>query len=760
MFAAWQPVVERWRRHPSLARDFVEARELPPRPATLVDLPDADPRLVEGLRLMGIERLYSHQARAFAAARAGRDFVVTTPTASGKSLCYNLPVFDALLADPSARALYLFPTKALARDQVGALRQLASACGAPELGVAVYDGDTPPDQRRRAREARILVTNPDMLHTGILPHHASWAGLFAGLRHVVVDELHVCRGLFGAGVANVLRRLARVAAFHGARPRRFATSATIGNPAELASRVLGSGDVELIDESGAPAGPRLFLVYNPPVVDSALGLRASYLKAAERLARDLIEAGVATLVFTRSRRAVEILVRYLHDHTGDEQGIRGYRGGYLPDRRREVEGLLKTGAAGAVVATSALELGVDIGGLDAVILAGWPGSRAAAWQRAGRAGRRGLPSLVVLVTCSEPLDQYVAADPEFLFGAPPEHARVDPDNLAVLVPHVKCAAFELPFTDGERFGGLDAGETREVLRYLAEHRLLHEAEGRFHWIADAYPAQGVPLRGPGDENFAVVDLDGGRVLAEVDHRDATRQLHPNAIYALEGKLHQVERLDFPAHKAFVRAVDVDYTTDALTHTRVRVLDRLAAGERAGFGDIHVVEAVVGFKKIKLHTHENVGYGEVSLPPFELHTRALWLDPPAPPLDSHLVAGRAPWSDAVARAAYALKHVAALLVLCDAGDLGTAIGDPAAPDCLPRIYVYDVFPGGSGYAERLFEARLDLLGRAARLLGACPCARGCPACVGALSAAAAALDPTPKAAAADILAALLDARLAA
>jgi DEAD/DEAH box helicase domain-containing protein len=750
---AWQPVVDRWRSSSSLARDFVDARELPGRSAQWADFPaDVEPRLVAGLARGGLTRLYSHQRQAWDAARDGHDFVVTTPTASGKSLCYNLPVLDTLLREPSARALYLFPTKALARDQVGALRELVTACGAADLGVAVFDGDTPGDQRRRARDARILVTNPDMLHTGLLPHHASWAALFAGLRFVVVDELHACRGLFGAGVANVLRRLRRVAAFHGARPRFMAASATVGNPGELATAVLGSAPpaLEVLTESGAPSGPRTFLVYNPPVIDSALGLRASYLKAAERITRDLLDGGVSTLVFTRSRRAVEILVRYLHDHTGDEERIRGYRGGYLPGRRREVERLLKSGEAQVVVSTSALELGVDIGGLDAVVIAGWPGSRAAAWQRAGRAGRRGLPSLVVLVACSEPLDQYVANDPEYLFGASPEHARLDADNLAVLVPHIKCAAFELPFTDGEAYGALGADETREVLRYLGGHGLLHEAGGRFHWIADAYPAQGVPLRGISDENFAVIDVRDGAVLAEVDHRDAARQLHPNAIYPLEGHLHQVERLDWPAHKAYVRPVDVDYTTDALTHTRVRLLEALASDGAAGFGDVHVVDAVVGFKKIKLHTHENVGYGEVSLPPFELHTRALWLDPAAPPLASHLAAGRAPWVDAVARAAYALKHIAALLVLCDSGDLGTAIGDPASPGHLPRIYIYDIFPGGAGLCERLYDARADLLERAARLVRGCLCQRGCPGCVGPLAASAVALVPSPKEAAWQLL----------
>src|SRR5215470_18495699 len=677
-----EELVARWRGESRLAASFVTIREFPPRPATWAELPDAiDPRLRAGLADSGIARLYSHQREAIDAVAAGKDVVVATPTASGKSLCYNLPVFDALLGDPAARALYLYPTKALARDQIASLRDLATGCRAPDVGAAVFDGDTPGDHRRKARQARVLATNPDMLHTGILPHHASWAAFFAGLRFVVVDEIHTCRGYFGSGVANVLRRLRRIAGFYGAAPQMIATSATIGNPAELAARVLGSPPerLHLVAESGAPSGRRTFLIYNPPVIDRALGLRASYLQAAKRVTQDLIAAGVPTLVFARSRRAVEILVRYLRDEAeGDGSDVRGYRGGYLPDRRREVEGLLRQGATRAVVTTSALELGIDIGGLDAVVLAGWPGSRAATWQRAGRAGRRGLPALVVLVACSEPIDQYVCADPEYLFDASPEHARIDADNLAVLVPHIKCAAFELSFAPGETFGALGADETGEVLAYLAGHGLLHADGDAFHWIADAYPAQGVPLRGISDENFAVVDVRDGAVLAEVDYRDAPRQLHPNAIYPLEGRLHQVERLDWDAHKAFVRPVDVDYTTDALTHTKVRVLDLIAEADGvAGYGDVHVVDKVVGFKKIKLHTHENVGYGDVTLPPFELHTRALWLDAPGLRGDTVLGSWRASWIEGVARAAYALEHVATLLVLCEGGDIGRAVAEAAA-----------------------------------------------------------------------------------
>ena len=764
MQAATEELVARWRSDPRVSSSFVTIRDLPPRAPRWAELPPGvDPRVRAGLAERGIDRLYAHQRDAIDALAAGNDVVVATPTASGKSLCYNLPVFDALLADPSARALYLYPTKALARDQIASLRELATACRAPDLGAAVFDGDTPGDHRRKARHARILATNPDMLHTGILPHHASWAAFFAGLRFVIVDELHTCRGYFGAGVANVLRRLRRVAGFYGANPQMIATSATIGNPAELATRVLGTSPdrLRLLTESGAPSGPKTFIVYNPPVIDRALGLRASYLQAAKRVTQDLMAAGISTLVFARSRRAVEILVRYLRDEAdGDGADVRGYRGGYLPDRRREVEGLLRKGATRAVVTTSALELGIDIGGLDAVVLAGWPGSRAAAWQRAGRAGRRGLPSLVVLVACSEPIDQYVCADPEYLFGASPEHARIDADNLAVLVPHIKCAAFELPFAEGESFGALTAEETREVLGYLAARGLLHAEGAAYHWVADAYPAQGVSFRGIADENFTVVDVRDGAVLAEVDHRDAPRQLHVNAIYPLEGNLHQVERLDWDARKAFVRPVDVDYTTDAETRTKVRILDEIAADSSvAGYGDVHVVDKVVGFKKIKLHTHENVGYGDVTLPPFELHTRSLWLDPPGPRGQTVLGVWRATWVEGVARAAYALEHVATLLVLCEGGDLGRAIGD-AASDRLGRIFLYDTLPGGSGFAERLFEARVELVERAARLIESCACLRGCPGCIGPIpppleERPTAVGMPTAKRAALGILRSLLD-----
>ena len=735
-----EEVLAGWAARQRVAETITHVRVEPARAADLVDVPsDLDPRLIAALWDRGTTRLYRHQAEALAAVRAGHDVVVATPTASGKSLCYHMPVLDALLRDPSARALYLFPTKALARDQVASVRALVEACRAKDIGVSVYDGDTPPDQRRVARaRARILVTNPDMLHAGVLPHHAGWAGLFSSLKYVIVDELHVYRGVFGSGVANVMRRLRRIAAFHGSSPRFIATSATIANPGELAREVMAtSAPVRVIDRSGAPTAKRTFLIVNPPVIDAALGLRASYLKTAKRFARDLVQAGVSTLVFGRSRRAVEILVRYLRDDLGEdgasdldpEEAIRGYRGGYLPNRRREVEQALRSGETKCVVATSALELGIDVGGLDAVVITGWPGSRAATLQRAGRAGRRGAPSVVVLVASSEALDQYVAADPEFLFGQPPEHGRVDPNNAAILIPHVKCAAFELPFAGGEEFGPLDALATREVLGTLVRKGLLHEdgKRGTFHWIADAYPAQGVPLRGIDDENFQVIDAARGQVLAEVDFRDAPRQLHEHAIYPLEGKLYQVERLDYDDHKAYVRAVDVDWTTDALAYTRLRPLEVLAEDKASGYGEVHVVDKVVGFKKIRLHTHENVGYGEVALPEQEMHTRGLWFEPAIP-------SGQEPgpaWLDGVERAAFALHRVSALVVMSETGDLGhTVETDDGRTEKLPRIYLYDRMPGGIGLVERLYDERRSLLLRAARLIEACPCHAGCPGCVGA------------------------------
>ncbi|MDB4977411.1 MAG: ATP-dependent helicase, box family [Myxococcaceae bacterium] len=746
-------VLESFRADAGMRHCFALDHLLPAREASYAPMPDQlHPAVQAALRGRGIRQLYSHQAESFRLARAGSDVVVSTPTASGKSLCYNLPVLDALARDGSARALYLFPTKALARDQEEALKALMREAGL-DHGPITYDGDTPGDARRAARErSGILLTNPDMLHAGILPHHASWARVFASLRFVVVDELHTYRGVFGSHLANVLRRLLRIAAFHGSAPVVIFASATIGNPRAHAERMVGRSVAE-IGESGAPAGPRNVLVYNPPIVNSELGIRQSYLKAAVRIASDLIRAEVPTLVFGQGRNQVETMLKYLRDRLVrdriDPESIQGYRGGYLPDLRRRIEAGLRAGEIRCVVATNALELGIDIGSLDAVVCAGYPGSIAGLWQRFGRAGRRQDGSLAVLVASSAPLDQYCATDPNAIIGAPIEHARIDPDNVEILVQHLKCAAFELPFQEGETFGSVSADDTTEALDFLAQHQLLHPVPGAsgarvFHWASDAYPANHVSLRSLSWDNFVVIDLDRDKTIAEMDFRSTHTMLHVQAIYQHEGEQYQVERLDFENHKAYVRKVEPDYFTTAMTYTKVEVIEEqqtapLDGAGLVGLGEVSVVEKVVGYKKIKFHTHENVGYGEVRLPEMQMQTTAFWLLVPESVVEA-LPYARPTVIDALRGLGNALHTVAAVGLMIDPRDLGLTLGDRndehappgkrgGAPGFDPTVFLYDHVPAGVGLAPRLLEAHGELLVRARALALGCSCRAGCPACIG-------------------------------
>jgi DEAD/DEAH box helicase domain-containing protein len=745
--------------------------------AQVAPLPEG---LTSGLRgalaERGITELYAHQARAFEVARDERlrGFVVATPTASGKSLCFHLPVLQALAEDPDARALYLFPTKALARDQEASLRELMAASGVGSSAV-VFDGDTPGDARRAARErGGIVMTNPDMLHTGMLPHHANWARMLQNLRYVVVDELHTYRGVFGSHVANVLRRLLRVAAFHGSRPKVIGATATIGNPLAHAARLFGlrEGDLALLDESGAPRGERRMFLFNPPVVNAELGIRASYVKQATRLAADLVRARVPTIVFGQSRNSVEVMLRYLRDQVArdriDPKAIMGYRGGYLPEQRRDIERRLREGDLLAVVATNALELGIDIGDLDAVICAGYPGSVAALMQRFGRAGRRGAKSIGLMVACSAPLDQYIAREPRHAFGAAVEEARIDPDNVEILIQHIKCAAFEMPFKVGESFGSLGPAETGDALGFLSEHKVLHESRGTYHWAADSYPANSVSLRSIGWDNVVIVDVSGsekvdphradalkGKTLAEMDWRGAHTMLHEQAIYQHDGETYQVERFDLENHKAYVRKVEPDYYTDAMTYTQVSVIEESATGPLvvdptktqawpSGWGEVAVVEKVVGYKKIKFFTHENAGYGDVRLPEMQMHTTAFWLTVPEPVVAT-VDAGRAAAIDALRGIGIALETVGTLALMCDPRDIGATLGEAELgeegdgiprkvrggpqPGYSPTLFLYEHVPGGIGLSERIFEQREALIARAARLIESCPCEAGCPACVG-------------------------------
>ena len=757
-----EAVVSGWLASKTVRPCLAAERQLDAELGECCELPDdLDPALGDALARRGIRQLYTHQRAAIAAARAGRHVVIATPTASGKSLCFHLPVLDAIARDPEAKALYLYPTKALSRDQEAGLRELVADAGL-RIGATVFDGDTPPDARRAARHsASILMTNPDMLHAGILPQHASWARMLQKLRYVVLDELHTYRGVFGSHVAHVLARLRRIARFHGASPTFICATATIGNPAEHAARLCGlqPSELELVERSAAPRGMRQLFVYNPPVVHAELGIRASYSKSAVRLTADLLRARVRTIVFGASRNTVEIMLKYLRDEFADvpsiREGIVAYRGGYLPETRRRVERGLREGEVLGVVATNALELGIDIGDLDAVVCAGYPGTLAEMWQRFGRAGRRGDASIAVLVTSSAPLDQYLAQHPSYLLDGAVEQARIDPGNTEILIQHLKCAAFELPFRQGESYQALPAEETGAALDFLGEHGVVHASGGRYFWTADAFPANHVSLRRVGWDNFVIVDLDTDKALAELDWHAAPGMLHEQAIYQHDGQQYQVELLDYENHKAFVRLVAPDYFTTALRHRKVSVLERTAeaplrrAQALAGWGEVSVVEKVVGYKKVKFHTHENAGYGDVRLPDIEMHTTSFWLV--VPEAIRSAMADTTVFMEGLRGVTNALELVATLSLMCEPSDIGQAIDDASAPSAAAAgdddagnaaaaaatgtpgfdatAYLFDNVPGGVGLAERIYERAELLLGRVHELVAGCGCELGCPSCVG-------------------------------
>jgi len=695
-------------------------------------------RLVDALVGLGVHAPYSHQLRAWELLAAGRNVVVSTPTASGKTLCYNVPVADRLIRDPRSRALYVFPTKALARDQEAAIRELLARAGV-DAPVCVYDGDTPPQVRREARRgARVLITNPDMLHVGILPHHAAWADFFAGLELVVIDELHQYRGVFGSHVANVIRRLGRVAAFHGADHRCAACSATIANPEELA-RAVCERPFEEIGQSGAPAGSRSFLAINPRLVDPARGIRRSAIETAARLAADLVGAGVVTLLFCQTRQGVEVALRYLRERLSaaerDPGRVRGYRGGYLPSLRREIEGALRDGVLDGVVATNALELGIDVGELDAVVLAGYPGTIASLRQRAGRAGRRQTSSLAVMVARATPLDQFLIREPAYLLEASPERALVQPDNLDILLAHLTCAGFELPFGEGERFGTLDLDETRAALEFLADEGRLSRSGGRYHYVHETYPASEVGLRDVSGDAVVALDLESGEVLAEVDLRAARRELHEQAVYQHEGRTWLVERLDLEHGQAQLRAGEPPYYTVPVSRVGLRVEEtrerRPLAASAAGLGagDVRVTEEITGFKRVRFRTHENLGFGEVDLPPRSMETQAMWLVPASGSADAErLRLGLEGFG-------HALAQVASLRLMCDPRDVATTVQQAPDPSGVggatfePALYLYDAHPGGVGLSKRSFEEAEQIVADAARLIAGCPCQSGCPSCVG-------------------------------
>jgi DEAD/DEAH box helicase domain-containing protein len=700
--------------------------------AKTAELPDdIHSSLKDALLKRGITRLYTHQKTSYQTAMKGQSLVAVTPTASGKTLCYNLPVLQTIVDNQNARALYMFPTKALAQDQKSEINEIIQESGL-NINSYTYDGDTPANIRQKVRRAgHVVITNPDMLHSAILPHHTKWVSLFENLKYVVIDELHIYRGVFGSHVANVIRRLRRICRFYGSDPIFICTSATIANPLELAEK-LTEKPVKLVDNNGAPSGKKHFVFYNPPIVNKPLNIRRSATLEARKLAGELLKNKIQTIVFARSRVRVEILLSYLQElvkHKLGPKAIRGYRGGYLPTERREIEKGLRSGDIYGVVSTNALELGVDIGQLQVCVMTGYPGTIASSWQQAGRAGRRHGESLVIMVASSSPLDQYVIQNPDYFFNKSPETARINPDNLIILVDHIKCAAYELPFNVGERFGTF---ETEEVLEYLEEERVLHQNGDKFYWMNDSFPAHNISLRSASQENVVIIDqsdVANVKVIGEMDRFSAMTLLHEEAIYLHQGTQFQVEMLDWEEKKAFVREVDVDYFTDANLAVELKVLEqdksRISSIGEIGFGDVSVVAMATIFKKIKFETHENIGSGPITLPEEELHTSSTWLSLK----EESLKFKQDRLEQGLIGTAHALKHIVPLFVMCDPQDVHVVPQVKAAHNEKPTIFFYDRYPGGVGLSEKIFGGVEHIMHETMEMVSRCFCEHGCPSCIG-------------------------------
>jgi len=755
-------IVERLRTDPELGPRFSHWERIAPRHERSAALPPSlHPELARLLASRGQGRLYAHQREAIDHALAGRDVLVATPTASGKTLCTTVAVLQRLLeaedrGGPS-RALFLFPTKALSQDQSSGFNALVEGLGRPWHSFT-YDGDTPSSVRRTLRDGgHVVLTNPWMLHAGILPNHSKWSELFAGLATVVIDEAHTLSGVFGSHVANVLRRLQRIAEHYGSRPQFLLCSATLRDGAAHARRLTGR-EVAVVDDDGSPAGEKHFAVYDPPLLDAVAGLRANALEEARRLAAHVCGPAHQTIFFCNRRTSVEVLTRYLKESARElglaPEEIRGYRGGYLPLLRREIEAGLRTGAVRVVVTTSALELGIDVGRLDVAVLVGYPGSQASFWQRAGRVGRRGGPSLVVMIARSDPLDQYLAHHPAHLFGAPRERLGLDPDNLVILADQLKCAAFELPFREAEiesrghpstAFGG--GAPVAGLLDYLAEEsRLLLKRGDTWHWMADAYPAQDVSLGGGAPDNVLVLDLESKKAIGEIDREASLTTVHEGAVYQVEGETWKIERFDYENRRAYARRVDSDYFTEAETETELRVL-RLerralrALGDGANdgggsaaedysvwTGEVHVTTLATQYKKVRFYTRENVGAEDIHLPPEELDTQAFLLTLSEERARSLGLSGAdlgAGWRGV----GHLMRRVAPLFLRCEPQDLGLACEVKDAHFRRPTITLYDRVQGGVGLGELCFEAHREVLDAARAVSARCECAFGCPACIG-------------------------------
>jgi len=729
--------------------------EIPPREARHADpARPLSPAMVEALERMGIERLYAHQARAVDLIREGQDVVIVTGTASGKTLCYNIPILETIAAHPDARAIYLFPTKALAQDQLRTLRRFqrpdaeadeilldgdADVAGPAsfDFHAGTYDGDTPTALRTQLRErARILLTNPDMLHSGILPNHARWAEFFGRLQYVVADEIHVYRGIFGSHTANVLRRLLRIAEHYGARPQLVMASATIANPGELAHKLTGR-DVIPITEDGSPRGRKHFVFWNPPRIDSAGLERRSSNMEARNILVTLLRAGFQVIAFVRARLLTEVLLRYCQEELRKDGGglaskIRAYRGGYLPEERRAIEKALFEGELRGVISTNALELGIDVGGLDAAVLVGFPGTIASTWQQAGRAGRREDESAAVLVGHNLPIDQYLMRHPSYFFERSPEHAVIDPENPHILLSHLRCAIYELPLRRQEE---REWGEyAPAILDLLGEHGEAKEVKGRWYYTKDGYPAAGVSLRNTAENVYTIIETgrkDGNKVIGTIDEPSAFPQVHPQAVYMHDAETYMVDKLDTNEKVAYIHKADVDYYTQAMSDSHIEVvrveLEKRLIDNEVGFGDCNVHSKVCMFKKIKFGSRDSIGYGNLELPSQTLETSGLWIAPSLEVLTKVTRYGRVP-AEGLWGLANVLPDVVSLFAMCDPLDLGTVVDSKNVG--VPAVFMYDKYPGGLGFAQKSYHMIEEILEAACDLIHGCPCEDGCPSCVGA------------------------------
>ncbi|GAB4184649.1 MAG: ATP-dependent helicase MrfA [Calditrichia bacterium] len=723
------------KNHHYFSKNVTHWETIPARQATYVDFPgDIEPKLLDALDVRGIHQLYSHQREAYEAITSGEHIGLVTPTASGKTLSYNLPILNNLLKNPSDRAMYLFPTKALAQDQLKELYALIELMEAP-IKTYTFDGDTPVQARKAIREAgQIIITNPDMLHQGILPHHTIWIKLFETLKYVVIDEIHSYRGVFGSHLANVIRRLKRIARFYGNEIQFICCSATIGNPKELIEKIIEE-PVTIIDKNGAPSGEKHFVLYNPPVVNWQLGIRRGVVGEARKLGELFLDAGVQSIIFARSRMKVEIIATYLKNYAKKKFNnggiVRGYRGGYLPSERRTIEEGIKQNKIKTVVSTNALELGIDIGSLDVSILAGYPGSIASTWQQSGRAGRKNSTAISILIASSSPLDQFLIHHPEYILGIKAEDVQIDPNNLTILLNHIKCGAFELSFQPNESFG---IDNISDILDFLVEERILKKGDdGKYYWMREIYPAEEVSLRTASPDNVVIVDKTyQERVIGEVDLLSAPELVHKDAIYIHEGQQYHVDDLDWPRKKAYVKQVDVDYFTDAITKTSIKILVQDENEEKEYFGinwgEINVSTVVTGYKKIKLYTHENVGAGRVFLPEMEMATESFWIHF-YPAFLEKLEMSEDQLSAALKGIGFNLRNIVPLFILCDVNDIRSVPMVRSPYTQWPTLFIYDNLPGGIGLSRKILNNYKDILNSSLESIKNCSCQYGCPSCIG-------------------------------